>query len=90
MAQIYRHKKFLKDFRNTRLTDEQFTRLARAITCFAKEEPLPQEFLDHSLSGSLGEYREFHLGGDMLVLYKRIEQQIVLARLGTHSQLFGE
>ncbi|TXH78373.1 MAG: type II toxin-antitoxin system mRNA interferase toxin, RelE/StbE family, partial [Thiothrix sp.] len=33
-------------------------------------------------------FREFHLGGDMLVIYQFKEYEFVLTRIGTHSQLF--
>lgn len=43
---------------------------------------------DHALLGEWSDFREFHLGGDMLVIYQLKEDEVVLTRIGTHSQLF--
>ncbi|RUM70553.1 MAG: type II toxin-antitoxin system mRNA interferase toxin, RelE/StbE family, partial [Sulfurovum sp.] len=53
-----------------------------------KNEPLPSEAKDHSLMGEYKGFREFHLGGDMLMIYTIVEDTLYLQRIGTHSQLF--
>jgi mRNA interferase YafQ len=53
-----------------------------------KEEILPAEALDHSLKGEYVEYREFHISGDLLVIYKVENDVLQLLRIGTHAQLF--
>jgi mRNA interferase YafQ len=55
-------------------------------------ETLGPEWQDHPLQGEYADYRECHVGGDFLLIYK-IEhesktQKIVFARIGTHSDLF--
>ena len=62
------HKKFLKDFRDTKL---------------------PPESKDNALSGNYKDCHEFYLGGDMLIIYiESAVDEVVLMRIGTHSQLF--
>jgi len=39
------------------------------ISALLREEPLPKEAKDHSLKGNYQEYREFHISGDLLVIY---------------------
>ncbi len=86
---IRRHKKFLKDFRNARLSDSQFEKFVHSINTLREGTPLPAEYKDHTLSGVFQDCREFHLGGDMLVIYlEESDDTIVLMRLGTHAQLF--
>jgi mRNA interferase YafQ len=51
-------------------------------------EALPNESLDHSLQGEYKGFREFHLSGDMLIIYTIVEDTLYLMRMGTHSQLF--
>jgi mRNA interferase YafQ len=49
---------------------------------------LPLEARDHNLIGNYSGFKEFHVGDDLLVIY-RIEDDILrLTRIGTHSQLF--
>ncbi len=40
---------------------------------------------------NIGQYlgcREFHLGGDVLVIYLMMDKEATLMRLGSHAQLF--
>ena len=85
---LTRHKQFLKDWRKTKVTDEQFTKLVTFAECLRTEEPLPPESKDHALTGEYQDCREFHLGGDMLVIYMPKEDGVIFLRLGTHAQLF--
>ena len=51
---------------------------------------LPAEYCDHALSGDMLGYRELHLGGDYLLIYK-IEvgkHRVIFTDLGTHAELF--
>nr|WP_276951548.1 type II toxin-antitoxin system YafQ family toxin [Helicobacter rodentium] len=50
---------------------------------------MPQEANDHALKGTWLGFREFHIGGDTLVIYKIYDDNTLkLIRLGSHSQLF--
>ena len=53
------------------------------------DEPLPQKFRDHSLTGEYADCRECHLKPDLLLIYRRVEgNTLELTRLGSHSELF--
>lgn len=61
----------------------------------ANDGPLAAEWKDHPLKGEWAGYRECHVGGDFLLLYKVDDQagkggMIVFIRAGTHSELFKE
>jgi len=49
---------------------------------------LPAEAKDHRLKGEWDDFREFHISGDLLVIYQIENEVIKLVRLGTHNQLF--
>ena len=85
---LKRYKQFLKDWAKTRLTDGQFEKFIAYANCLRNSTPLPAESKDHSLSGEYNDCREFHLGGDMLIIYREEKNETTLIRLGTHSQLF--
>jgi mRNA interferase YafQ len=86
---LKRHKNFIKDYNKTRLTDGQFEKMVSYLNALREELPLPPESKDHSLEGNYADCREFHLGGDMLLIYLVEDGAIILLRLGTHSQLFS-
>jgi mRNA interferase YafQ len=58
------------------------------LRLIANEAPLPPEFLDHELIGDWGGHREFHAGGDLLVIYLRRADAVIFSRIGTHAELF--
>ena len=55
-------------------------------------EPLPEQWLDHALTGQWSKHRECHIGGDFLLIYKleksSADEQIIFVRAGTHAELF--
>jgi mRNA interferase YafQ len=45
---------------------------------------------DHDLSGDWSGYRECHILPDLLLIYRKPDDATLrLARLGSHSELFG-
>jgi mRNA interferase YafQ len=52
--------------------------------------PLPSRRHDHELSGDWGGYRECHVKPDLLLIYRKPDAGTLwLARLGSHSEIFG-
>ena len=59
------------------------------IALLLEEKQLPAESKDHRLTGEYTGFREFHIGGDLLVIYIVEDDILRLTRIGTHSQLFN-
>ncbi len=86
---IKRHKQFIKEFKKVQITDGQFEKFIYYINCLRDDSPLPEESKDHGLNGEYSDCREFHLGGDTLVIYLvNPENEAILLRIGSHAQLF--
>jgi mRNA interferase YafQ len=51
---------------------------------------MPKEALNHELKGEYQGYGEFHVSGDVLVIYKLTEEELWLIRIGSHSELFAK
>ena len=51
---------------------------------------LSTKYRDHPLTGNWKGYREIHIEGDWLVIYRgeKQELQLVLTRTGSHDDLF--
>ena len=81
-------KSFEKDLRKLNLKRKTLEKLLDAVARLLHGQPLPPEMRDHQLTGELKDHREFHLGGDLLVLYRKTKTEITLVRIGTHNQLF--
>ena len=54
------------------------------------EQPLPPRYKDHPLKGQWKDYREFHIESDWLLICKITDDALILARTGTHSDLFDK
>ena len=86
--QLFRAKTFKRDYRKLKITDKQYAKYIKCLSLLLEGKTLPLEARDHSLIGNYSGFREFHIGGDLLVVYC-IEDDIVrLTRIGTHSQIF--
>lgn len=58
-----------------------------ALAC---DQPLDAKYRDHDLSGEWAGYRECHIKPDLLLIYRKSNTDAIrLARLGSHSELFG-
>jgi mRNA interferase YafQ len=55
---------------------------------YSSKESLPPEARDHHLSGQWNNAREFHISGDLIVIYMIVDDELILIRIGSHSQLF--
>jgi len=64
--------------------------LQETIVLLAKGEALPPKYRDHQLKGRLSAFRECHIKGDWLLIYRVIEDKLVLSlhSTGTHADLF--
>ena len=81
-------KAFVKDLSKAKMSDKHFTKFIAYLHVLSIQQTLPAEAKDHTLSGEWDDFREFHISGDLLVIYQVENEIIKLVRLGTHSQLF--
>lgn len=64
--------------------------LMPVFVTLATDQPLDARYRDHDLSGDWLGYRECHIKPDLLLIYQRVgDDKLILARLGSHSELFG-
>ena len=64
--------------------------LQEVIIMLAKGEQLSPKYRDHQLKGRLSAFRECHIKGDWLLVYRFIEDKLILSlhSTGTHADLF--
>jgi mRNA interferase YafQ len=81
-------KMFIKDSKKLKMSDKHFTRFVQFLSLLSQSEELPPEAKDHELKGDWVDFREFHISGDLLVIYQLEGTTVKLVRIGTHNQLF--
>ena len=90
MLKIRYSSRFKKDYKIIVKRGYDVRFLEEVLNILVQEKPLPQKYLDHSLSGNYSGHRECHITSDWLLIYN-IEKDILtlsLTRTGTHSDLF--
>ena len=86
---LERTKAFLKDYTKCKITDKQYTKFIIYVGKLLSNEQLPPEAKDYSLKGDWIGFRELHISGDLLLVYKTTSDRLYLTRIGSHSQIFG-
>jgi mRNA interferase YafQ len=86
---LFRTKSFVKDYQKIKMSDNQYKKYIELLYILLNGESLPSYARDHCLVGNHAGFREFHIGGDLLVVYCIEDDILRLTRIGTHSQIFG-
>jgi len=86
---IKRQKSFSKDLTKVKMSNQHYSKYILYLSTLLQEKVLPIEAKDHPLSGHYQDTREFHISGDLLVIYFCTDSEVVLIRIGSHSQLFN-
>ena len=83
-------KKFKKDYDLAKKRGLDISKLKKVVDILITDEPLPDQYKDHALSGIWTGFRECHIQPDWLLVYIVSSDRLVLtlSRTGTHSDLF--
>lgn len=68
---------------------KDMTRLRAVTARLIEGAPLDARYRDHPLKGEWSGYRDLHIEPDWLLLYWTTDDDLHLARTGTHADLFG-
>lgn len=87
--EIQRTSLFKKDYKRVKKRGYNIELLKEVITKLAEGEELPLKNKDHALSGDWEGYRECHIQSDWLLIYRIIDNKLILSltRTGTHSDM---
>ena len=85
---LFRTKIFKKDYQKLKMPDTQYAKYISFLSMLLEGEELPLEARNHNLIGNYSGFQEFHIGGDLLVIYCIEDDILRLTRIGSHSQLF--
>lgn len=86
--EIETSKKFKKQFK--KLSSKNANLVLEIIEKLSNGEVLEQKYNDYKLKGNYKDYRECHIKPDLLLIYKKREDVLILTciDLGSHSELF--
>ena len=79
---------FKKDLKIQQKSGKNLQKLKMLIGQLLSDESLSPRNRDHALAGHWFGWRDCHLGPDWLLIYKNSSDELILGRIGTHSDLF--
>ena len=80
--------RFKKDFKQVMKRNKNEGQLYDVVSMLLENKPLPLKYKDHSLGGQWTNKRECHIEPDWLLIYCIRENDLILERTGSHSDLF--
>lgn len=93
MRKIDRSSAFKRDYRREAKGQHRATLdadLMPIMLALVADQALAPRQRDHELVGNWAGFRECHVKPDLLLIYKKPDDDtLALARLGSHSKLFG-
>ena len=88
MITVRRTSQFKKDVKRMGRRGKKFEEFKDVIRKLATGEKLEAKYQDHYLVGQYKRSRECHIEPDWLLIYELTEEEIILIRTGTHTDLF--
>lgn len=87
MLELVKTKEFEKDLKSLNKKHYDFSKLFLILELLRKQQFIPNKYRNHHLKGDLQGYQELHVEKDILLIYKIIDDKLLLSRLGTHNDL---
>jgi mRNA interferase YafQ len=81
---------FKRDWKRQEKRGKDMAKAKAVIEALQHHRPLEARHRDHALSGPWRGWRDCHVEPDWVLIYKKESGELRLARLGTHSDLFGK
>ncbi len=82
--------RFKRDVRRAERRGKDMAKLKTVLLLLLEEKTLPASYNDHPLRGDWKGFRDLHIEPDWLLLYRIEDNELQLARTGTHADLFDE
>ncbi len=85
---IVQTKNFVKSYKKLSAKDKDLT--DELLDLLREGNVLPAKYFDHQLKGNLQNLRECHIRGDLLFVYEKDGNVLVITAInvGTHNQVF--
>jgi len=85
---IYYTSQFKKDYKIVKRQNKELIKLRDVIEKLSSGYKLEPKFRDHQLTGEWKGHYDCHIGPDWILIYRLTEEELVLERTGSHSELF--
>ena len=89
MLEIIQTPRFKKDYALLVSQGKDMSLLEEVVDLLSKEKLLPKKYRDHPLTGNWKGFRECHVQGDWILIYRIVKNELTLTlfRSGSHSRI---
>ena len=88
MRRIAQRRQFRDDLKRQKRRGKDLGDLIAAVELLAEQGELPSAYRAHKLSGEWSGVWECHVEPDWLLIYSVTDDEVLLIRTGTHTDLF--
>lgn len=88
MKKVVSSNAFDRDARKMAKRGKDLLKLYAIVDCLAKDQPLAAKHKPHPLKGAWKPKWDCHIEPDWLLIYEVTQDAVILARTGTHADLF--
>jgi mRNA interferase YafQ len=88
MLSVRQARAFRRDVRRLARRGADLAKLENVVALLAAAAPLEARNRDHPLSGGWKGFRHCHVEPDWVLIYRVVENELQLARTGSHADLF--
>ncbi|MBR7003202.1 MAG: type II toxin-antitoxin system YafQ family toxin [Neisseriaceae bacterium] len=89
MSKLEHSNQFKRDIKKQPVELFMSIEWTEVVQCLLTDTPMKSKYHDHDLKHNWKGSRECHIRPDLLLIYERKSDHILLQRIGTHSELFG-
>lgn len=79
-----RSSQFKRDVKRVQTRGKDIAKLRTLLGLLIEQAPMPESYQDHTLRGNWKGYRDAHIEPDWLLLYRVVDDELHLARTGSH------
>ncbi len=90
MLTLVQSSTFKKDLKLAHKRGKDMAKLKALLNLLVNQTPLPSSYLDHPLKSNWKGFRDAHIEPDWLLIYRVEDDELQLARTGTHADIFNK
>lgn len=79
---------YKRDFKLVKKQGWNLVKIREVVAHLQTSEIIDPQYDDHKLAGNLQNFRECHIFGDLVIIYQRNDENLILYRIGRHQDLF--
>jgi mRNA interferase YafQ len=80
-----------RDLKLMKKRGKDIFKLETVLDILLSGKDLPEQYKDHQLKGEMREFRECHIEPDWLLVYRKVDSELILyaTSTGSHADLFN-